>query len=160
MLANEGSDSAMSPLKVVLIVLGVMAALGLGTCVVCVAIVGKAAHDQSAGGPSVAPDAPAIPLTAQKLHDAYHANEVAADEAYKGRALRVTGGLVAISKDAFDHIVVELDTGNPFESVRATLDASEKAKAMSLSKGTAVAVLCQGGGMIIGSPILSGCHLQ
>ena len=99
-------------------------------------------------------------MTAEKLFTDYQANEVSADEVYKGKNLLVTGKVSSITKDFLDNIVVSLVTSNQFMSVMATVDDSEKSKAGKLAKGESVSVLCKGGGAVVGSPMLGDCKIQ
>jgi hypothetical protein len=99
----------------------------------------------------------AEPTTAKALFRAYHANEVAADEFYKGRLLAVSGRVEGIRKDFSDGIYVELQTENEFESVRAELSDGQAENASALFKGASVTVVCRGTGMILGSPGLKDC---
>jgi hypothetical protein len=50
-----------------------------------------------------------------------------------------------------------LGTSNMFMGVHAILEPSEVARAGELSKGEEVTVLCSGGMMIVGSPMLDDC---
>lgn len=52
---------------------------------------------------------------------------------------------------------MELSAGG-YETVRAHLDESAKVDAARLSKGETVIVSCEGGGMILGSPVLRKCR--
>lgn len=104
-----------------------------------------------------APEKPTVSVTAVDLAAAYHANEVAADEKYKDKYIGVVGVVTSISKDAFDNMVVGLDSKVAFQEVHATMKDSEKSKVATLSKGQPASFLCRGGGMIIGSPILRDC---
>lgn len=104
----------------------------------------------------VAAQAP-VAVDAMQLWRDYEANEVAADNAYKGRALAVTGVVASIDKNAFGSIIVRLATSNQFESVMATMEQSEANAAATLSKGVRVTVLCKGGTRIISSPSLDDC---
>lgn len=103
---------------------------------------------------------PALKVSALKLYLDYHANEVAADNTYKNRRLAVRGMVVEIRKDILDDVILELATTNEFEHVSAYLAPSEEAKAASLQKYTAVSVVCDGSGMVVGSPMLKDCHLS
>jgi hypothetical protein len=74
---------------------------------------------------------------AQILRD-YKANEVAADEKYKGQVIEVTGVVGEIKKDITDSIYVTLGTtGDEFEIpvVQAFFDDAWKGQASSLQKG-------------------------
>lgn len=100
---------------------------------------------------------PPIELGAQQLWAAYDANEVAADNAYKGRVLAVTGKVVSIEKGILSEILVKLAADGPYDYVIATMDKSQASAAAALSKGTRLTVLGKGNGMIIGSPMLADC---
>jgi len=100
------------------------------------------------------------PVTATKLFNDYHANEVSADDEYKGRRLLVTGIVNSIDKDLTGSIIVRLTTSNQFMSVDADMRDSQKSNAATLSRGQKVSVSCTGAGMVIGSPQLSDCALQ
>ncbi|KWE66098.1 hypothetical protein WL77_14975 [Burkholderia ubonensis] len=98
-----------------------------------------------------------VNVTASALFVAYEKNEVAADQKYKGKALSVSGTVQSIDKDAFDEIVVQLRTNNEFMPVHAYLSKEKEALAASLEKGQKVTWTCEGGGRIIGSPVLRDC---
>jgi hypothetical protein len=101
----------------------------------------------------------AVEIAAPALFRAYDANEVSADEAYKGKHLAVAGRVASIDKDLFDHIIVRLAGGNMFQTVDATMQPDQKAQAAGLRKGVSVTVLCVGNGKIMG-PQLEDCVLQ
>jgi uncharacterized protein (DUF1330 family) len=119
--------------------------------------------DKSGGSASGATAAPAdekpVVVKATELFDDYHKNEVAADEKYKGKRLRVGGQLASIDKDAFNNIVLRLKTSNQFQSVMASMKDSEKAQVSQLSKEQVVVVECKGNGMVIGTPSLQDCTM-
>jgi TonB family protein len=112
------------------------------------------------GSDAIPPARPALKVSALTLFMDYHTNEVAADNVYRNRRLAVRGMVVEIRKDIFDKAILELATTNEFEHVSAYLAPSEQAKAASLRKYTLVTVLCEGSGMIVGSPMLKDCHLS
>lgn len=116
----------------------------------------QAAQEAMADTESTA-DEGAITVTARQLFQAYEANEVAADQQYKGKQLAVEGSVSGISKDAFDGIFIELNTGNEFQSVHATGLPEETAS--QLSKGDRISLACVGDGMLVGSPMLSDCTI-
>ena len=107
--------------------------------------------------PEPTPSETAMSVNASALWDDYHANEVAADEQYKGRMLLVDGVVASIDKNFLDNIVLRLKSSNPFMTTMATMKDSEKRAAMSLRKGQRVRVLCRGGTMIVGSPTMKDC---
>jgi hypothetical protein len=96
-------------------------------------------------------------ISASQLFAAYHENEVAADEQFKGKALVVTGYLESINKDIFNNGYLVLHDANEFEGVHATLTDDTLKSAGNLSRGQRVTLLCTGEGMIIGSPVLKEC---
>lgn len=101
--------------------------------------------------------ADAISVDAQALHAAYSANEVAADQQYKGKLLRVTGAIEAIDSGMGDEPVLRLSAGD-FDSVHAK--GLPAATAAGLAKGQQITVVCTGDGEVIGSPMLEDCELQ
>ena len=112
--------------------------------------------------PVAAPEQPitAIQISAVDLFREYDKNEVAADDAYKGKRLLVTGRVASINKNFVDDIVVELSSGQMFADIGATVQASQKSIAASLSKRQQVTLLCRGAGKMLTSPMLDGCLIQ
>lgn len=105
----------------------------------------------------------AVQVTAAALFHAYEANEVSADEQYKGKKLLVTGTVASIDKGGItgEAILLKLTTPNQFLSVTASMEDEEKPKTMKLAKGDAVKVLCTGGAMkVIGFIQISDCTLR
>lgn len=146
------------------IVLGVMLGL-MGLGIIGFLIVAAAVHSVASSGtssltPTPINDSHAIHVSAVKLWSDYHANEVAADNMYKGQPLIVTGMVKGINKDILDDAYLTLSTFNEFESVDAHLQSSELAKAARMSIYQPVTVACTGGGMVIGSPVLRDCIIQ
>ena len=107
-----------------------------------------------------APTETAIPVTAQEIFEAYDNNEMGADQQYKGKALLVSGTVSGISSDFMDDAQVQLATSNEFMDVMASGDEAFNSAAATLSKGQQITMLCQGGGEVIGSPMLSDCVIQ
>lgn len=101
--------------------------------------------------------ASAISVSSQQLFNAYQANEIAADEQFKGKPLLVTGTVDSIDKGPFGGFYLRLATSNPFMSTMCDMENSEKQDLMNLSKGERTRVLCKGGGMTMGSPSLRDC---
>ena len=107
-----------------------------------------------------APTETATPVTAQEIFEAYDNNEVAADQQYKDKPLLVTGTVSGISSDFMDDAQVQLATSNEFMDVMASGDDTFNSAAATLSKGQKITMLCQGGGEVVGSPMLSECVVQ
>jgi tRNA_anti-like len=98
-----------------------------------------------------------LKVSAIQLYVDYKRNEVAADNVYKGRSLAVQGVVASINKDFRDKIYIQLAALSKFESVQAHLDEGNESNAAALQRGQSVSLLCTGGGMIIGSPMLEKC---
>lgn len=122
----------------------------------------RAAQVQSprAVKPTPAPVAP-IDVSAVDLQKAYSDNEVAADEQFKDRLLRVSGVVKAIGKDIMDTPVVSLKTRDMFNDVACSIaDNVNVATLSALKKGQKVALVCKGAGAFIGSAIARDCVLE
>jgi len=89
----------------------------------------------------------------------YAANEVAADNVYKGKSVRVVGRVLSIGKDGHGAAVLSLISGNPVFQTMATLEAAQTQRAATLVKGTRVMVQCVGNGTMMKMPQLEGCSL-
>lgn len=127
-------------------------------------MVGKdKAHDASVSPPissnseSQAPAKaaePVIEVSTDQLARDYGANEVSADDKYKGKLLKVGGIVQEIGKDFADDPFVSLRTDNEFMPVRASFAKSALQRLASMHKGQSITLTCRGKGMVIGSPIL------
>jgi hypothetical protein len=95
-----------------------------------------------------------------ELYQAYHANEVAADNEYKGKRLYLDAMVGSINKNAFGQVYLVLPNYyDEFDSVQAVLNEDSYGAAGRLQKGMIVSMECDGDGMIIGSPMLNNCSL-
>jgi hypothetical protein len=115
----------------------------------------EAPLNESAAGADLKP----LPLevSASDLFAAYDANEVAADNQYKGKQLAVTGTVAGINKDFTDEVYVEI-AGNEFMNIHAR--GIDPTVAAGLAKGTKITVVCEGGGLMMASPILNECEVR
>lgn len=109
---------------------------------------GDGAFGQSAAAPLLAIDA-------RTLFKDYEANEIAADQKYKGKRLRVTGEVESIDSDLIDEPVITLSTGG-FLGVQVRGLSADVAA--SLGKGQTLTVECTGAGEVIGAPMLEECR--
>jgi hypothetical protein len=103
---------------------------------------------------------PTISISAPKLFLDYQANEVRADNIYKGRRLAVRGVVAEIRKDFLNNIVIALASPNQFETVDAHLVSAESSQAAALHKWATIDLECNGAGMIVGSPQLNDCSFK
>ena len=94
-----------------------------------------------------------------RLWQDYAANEVAADNLYKGKRLRVIGRVLTIDKDPYGAAVLNLVSGNAIFQTMATLEADQTQRAATLTKGTQVEVECVGKGVMMKMPQLENCSL-
>jgi hypothetical protein len=99
-----------------------------------------------------------VTVRASELFSDYEENEVAADQQYKGKNVDVVGTIQSIDKDAFNNIVVKLQTSNQFMPVHVTLQDKFESEAAQMKKGKAAYFRCVGAGRIIGSPMLKECQ--
>jgi len=98
-----------------------------------------------------------IPVKATRLHRDYDANEVAADEKYKGKLLLVEGVISSIDKDFMGDTVLMLSSGQMLSDVHAELTKAEAPRAAQLKKRQRVEVECRGAGRVLTSAVLKGC---
>lgn len=112
----------------------------------------EAAADAAAVGQA------ALTVDAAQLFADYEANEVAADNTYKGKLLSVSGTVAGINKDFTDDIYVEVATANPFASIHARGIAPDVAA--SLAKGSKITLECDGAGLLLMSPVLENCTVK
>lgn len=136
---------------------------GIVVAVILLAICGKLAGKSGPGGGasgSSTPEVEALAVDNTTMWREYDANEVAADQKYKGRALLVRGVVASIDKNFLGEIVVHLKSPNEFGNTMATMESSQGSNAAALSRGQAVKLQCTGNGRVLLSPSLEDCVLQ
>lgn len=106
------------------------------------------------------PEERPTPVSIPMLQREYESNEVSADSYFKGRLLEVYGRVSTIRKDAFDDVVLDMNTSNRFEDVSAYLAKGEELKAAELSRGMIIAMICRGEGMVMRSALLRECRIE
>jgi tRNA_anti-like len=88
---------------------------------------------QTTGTTGTSVTRPALETTAVRLVSEYEVNEVAADERFKGRTLKVTGLIGDLGRDVVDHLYVVLEgPGDSFRGVRCNLSENHKARVAAL----------------------------
>ncbi|MEQ8283287.1 MAG: hypothetical protein RH863_11170 [Parvibaculum sp.] len=97
-------------------------------------------------------------ISSRKFYSIYHANEISADERFKGKPVVITGAIGGINKDAFGNAYLALDGGGMFSTVHANLADETEAMAGRFAKGNNVTLFCVGGTMIIGFPVVEKCQ--
>jgi hypothetical protein len=103
----------------------------------------------------------AIVVDPQRLVSAYRANEVAADMAYKGKILQITGVVESINKDFLDEPYIVI--GGHFQGLSGIQCCFTKADEPALSglyKGQQVVITGRCSGMIMLSVFLKNCSVE
>jgi hypothetical protein len=144
--------------------------LGFGWFAFCliVAVVPTSDTNTKQAGAPAAPTAsgeaaPATPtqeitkVTAVELARAYEANEVAAQQAYGGRKLEVTGTVSGVTLDFLERPTLQLEGSNAFVGPQAQFDKEQGQKLGSISKGDVVTFQCDEVTEVISAPMLAGC---
>ena len=112
---------------------------------------------------SAPPPGPPMPVKADDLIKAYKANEIAADEKYRGKLLEVAGKVSDIS-DTLGSLQVDLGISTKdFEmvTVKCSFPDSERPKIAKLQKGNTATFLGRGDGMTAGLYVgLTDCSLK
>ena len=99
-------------------------------------------------------------MNATDLWMAYSRDTVGADRVYRDRSLTVTGIVRSIERNYEGEMVVRLGTGDPFDTVNATLATRNDPALGTLTKGRPVSLLCVGRGALMGAPQLGGCFIR
>jgi hypothetical protein len=100
----------------------------------------------------------ATKVSATTLYSDYEANEVAADEKYKGKVLEVSGTINSIGKDILNTPYVALTTNNVISTVQCMFEKSEADKLVELKKNTKITVHGEIQGKL-GNIVLKNCEI-
>ncbi len=142
-LLQQASSPAKSNKKL-WVILGVLIGVPtvlLGGCVVFLALVGSSvtnlptASSRAPSSSSTAPSVPPLSVTASDLAQAYEDNEVAADNAYSGEVLAVTGVVQSIDTIFGSTSVTLAGKEMSLVSVQCFVDDSQKGLVATLRKG-------------------------
>jgi tRNA_anti-like len=99
-----------------------------------------------------------LETTAEQYDADYDANEVAADQKYKGKKILLTGVIESINEDFKGGAYLVLKASNPFMGVHAELNSRGKAGASAMAKGTTIYLVCDSGTRIMGSATARNCQ--
>lgn len=137
-------------------------ALLLSVALACAESPRPTPSSQSSSVPGASPvPVNTIAITASNLFAAYEANEVAADEAYKNKILKITGKVDTVGKDILDTMYVTLGSGvqYSFGNVQCMFADEHKSELMQLHKGQTVTVVgtCNGK---LGNVLVKNCYLD
>lgn len=95
--------------------------------------------------------------TAKEYETAYDANEIAADNGFKGKTILLSGVIDGINKDFTDAGYITLrDSG--LLGARAQLDQDAMGEAASFKRGQNVNFVCKGTGLVMTVATLDGCE--
>lgn len=100
----------------------------------------------------------AIKVDAKKLNADYEANEVSADQQYKGKIVEVSGTIKDIGKDILDDPYVSLESGNVIFTVQCMFDKSDSNQLASLSKAQKINLRGKVSGKL-GNVIIKDCQI-
>ena len=111
--------------------------------------------------PAPKPAEQVVSVSAKDLMAAYKANEVAADQKYKGRRCRVAGVVDSINKDFTGSAYVVLGTGASYEfnGVHVEFSSGNDAVLARLQKGQSLTIVGDCDGMVLTSPIVRDASL-
>lgn len=112
------------------------------------------AASQSQAEPATA----AIKVDAKKLNADYEANEVSADNQYKGEIIEVSGTIKDIGKDILDNPYVSFENGNNIFGVQCMFDKSDATALASLSKAQKITLTGKVSGKL-GNVIINDCKI-
>lgn len=159
-MAKRGAMGGILQLLASLIVSPIFYFIGLAVLAGTIGATAEAGKREKVATAAVAPlanrVADALAVDASGLHAAYGENEVAANQMYKGKLLRVSGVVEAIDSGIGDEPNVRLSAGG-FDSV--LVKGLPSATAAGLTKGQRITLVCNGAGEIVGSPVLDDCVL-
>ena len=128
----------------------------IGLSVMVLLALGSGKSSNEAASRKVQAETPAANVSAAQLFADYKANEIAADEKYKGKTLAVSGTVENIGKDITDDMYITLKTSDFIMSVQAYFPDELKSRLASMQKGAAVTVKCRCDGKF-GNVLLKGC---
>ena len=100
---------------------------------------------------------PTIQVSAHMLYKDYDANEVRADDKYKGKTLEISWKISSIWKDIMGNPTIQLDWAF---RLNLSLSTSETSSALNLNKWDSITLQCQWEGMVIGFINLGECIIK
>ncbi|MGE0869294.1 MAG: hypothetical protein AB7P03_12060 [Kofleriaceae bacterium] len=140
---------------ILLMVFAILASI-IGTCFVCGKAVKDVADKRRTEAAEVVTAAP-VDVAPSDLEAAYEANEVAANDQYKGKVLRLDGLVTEISTDLSDDPMVRFTSRRPIGGVTCFFASTSAAAIARIRKGDRLAVRGRGDGYVMGRPVLRDC---
>jgi tRNA_anti-like len=100
-------------------------------------------------------------LSAEQIYAAYSANEVSADQVFKGKVVEFGGVVREIGKDILATPYLSFEVGSDtIGSVQAMFPRADESRLASISKGQRVTLQCTCAGKIVINVILRDCSLR
>jgi len=99
-----------------------------------------------------------IEITASELYRTYEANEVSADEQYKGKKMAITGVVGNIGKDILDNPYISLKV-NYLQSVNCYFSDKNNKIISQISKGQKVTIIGECAGLTLTDVVVQDCEL-
>lgn len=78
--------------------------------------------------------------TAEELYDSYNANEITADDRFKGKQIVVSGSVESVGKDILGTMYVSFKVGSYVGTVQCMFDRSHGSELSKISKGEIVTI--------------------
>jgi hypothetical protein len=144
----------------------------LGVFIISALLIGKLntffGDEKKVGSPDHQTERPSeeqvIAVTPEELLVAYAEDTVAANKKYKGKSLVITGHIYSTNTDTTDSTYLLVRTGTEFEFInpnyRVIPREKEEKSTSSPIKLKKVTLHCIGNSEILGTPVLSNCHVQ
>jgi hypothetical protein len=116
---------------------------------------------QATTTPTTAPtEEPVIEITPSELYNAYEENEVAADNEYKGKKVRITGTIEDIGKDILDDVYITINAGD-YDEIQCYFENQKQIdKVATLKSGEEVTIVGECSGLSILNVVLQNCELE
>ncbi len=165
MTTTEKQAKGMSAGKIVLVVVGVLMVIGLGTCGTCAlcavgatAAAGEGQKKRDFQVQEQLKNCEATPAVAWSTVAAgLKENEAKVAAGWKGACAKITGVVERIDSGMGDEPVVGIGSGERFSMNTCRCKPQHKEKALALTKGQQITVWGIGGDEIIGSLELEHC---
>ena len=97
-------------------------------------------------------------VTPDNLVRDYHANEVRANQQYRGKPVAITGRVDGIATGITDRPYITFKTRELFSEPQAHFSRADSDKAALVNRNQNLTLVCTGNGMVIGSPMLKDCQ--
>lgn len=98
-------------------------------------------------------------VTSSELYKAYKANEVSADEKYKGQKLAITGTIESIGKDIMDNPYISFKE-DYLQSVTCYFSEENNKIIAQLNKGQEITIIGECRGLILTNIVIKDCYLH